>query len=186
MARRSGGRNVDGSAAVSLGLDFDAGCGGCADAKEPLVGTGCGLVPFSGPVVVPLETRQRVVDVVLDCRERMWSWRMLAIGDGGEILREESRQGGITAEGLSHPGWCLAALDALEQLERMDLKAKPIMRIPEPGPTGFLVVTLPGRVRAEIWDESLWAVPWPPLYRAVTDLLAKLQPRILWDPECKN
>jgi len=139
--------------------------------------------PASGPVVPPVVEPETLIDARVQVSQGKWRVEVVAVGEGGEILDEFTREGLVHANGVQHPGWVLAGVDVLGEIHRRALPGKLQIRIGDPKVVGFLVVTIRTRNQVAKWDQDAAAQPFPALYQEYLDLVDQLQPRIIWDPK---
>lgn len=139
--------------------------------------------PEWNPVVSSVADPGALIDARLRVAQGKWSAEVVAVGEGGEILDEFAREGIVHAEGVRNPGWVLAGVDVLSELQRRALPGKLQFRIGDPQVVGFLVVTIRTRHQFAQWDQEAAAQPFPALYQEYLDLADRMKPRIIWDPK---
>jgi len=115
----------------------------------------------------------------LDVADGYWMVSGVIVADGGEVQEVLEAKGVTTADGVLHSGWILAALEAMRMVQThgpMPLE----LRIPDPGPVGFLRMTLSDRVKMAAWDEDTRKRPWPPLYQEYLNLAEATGALVNW------
>lgn len=140
-----------------------------------------GRAPVAAGPVAPREMRDFVV-VNLASVGGTWTVHGDIIDEGGELVASFEDAGQERDTGLAHAGWVEAACAALRRCLALNKPLQVEVRIPEPAPVGFLVVTIPGRIQRASWDEQVRAKPWPEIYQTFADLAAQVHPRIRWVP----
>lgn len=126
--------------------------------------------PETGPLAI----------ISLDVKEGAWAATGMVVTPDGELIDEMDAKGFVAATGCTHPGWLLAACEALRWCQAKGVKAE--INIPDPAAVGFLVVTLPTTPQARMCGATSGSVPWPDLYREFLDLQTAVRPRVRWTP----
>lgn len=130
------------------------------------------------PVQAPKAGSARVV-LMLRVHGLNYQVEGLVVGPDGEVLEDFHLEGHSKAS-ADHARHVIGATEGLRAVAERGLELPVEIQVQEPGPVGFLTVTIYTRDMAAAFDEKVAASRFPGIYRDYIEIARRVKPLVRW------